>query len=73
MTGSTAALIGCTIVMPCTYNVIKQRLPDAVITSALGISKGRDTAFAGAVDGLQINNTVYDFEHFGVRKTVPRP
>jgi hypothetical protein len=72
-TGSTGTLINCTIVSPCSFNVLKQRLPDAVISSALGISTGRNTVFLGAVDGLQVNNTVYDFEHFGVRKTVPLP
>lgn len=30
-------------------------------------------SFAGAVDGLQINDTVYDFEPSGVRRTIPRP
>jgi hypothetical protein len=34
---------------------------------------GRNAIFAGAVDGLQINRTVYDFEPFGVRRRIPRP
>ena len=43
-------------------------MPDATILSAQ-ITKGRDFAFTGAVDALQINNSVYDFEPFGVTKT----
>jgi hypothetical protein len=30
------------------------------------VTKGRDYAFQGAVDGLRINGTTYDFEPFGV-------
>jgi hypothetical protein len=37
-----------------------------------GISKGRDFAWQGAVDGLRINGTTYDFEPFGVTE-VPTP
>jgi hypothetical protein len=33
---------------------------------SLAISKGRDDAFNGAVDALQVNGTVYDFEPQGV-------
>ena len=39
---------------------------------SVAIAKGRDYGWAGAVDGLRINATVYDFEPFGV-KTVPAP
>jgi Collagen triple helix repeat (20 copies) len=35
------------------------------------ISKGRDYAWTGAVDGLRINNQVFDFEPFGVRTLAP--
>ena len=30
------------------------------------LTKGRDYAFSGAVDALQLNDTVYDFEPLGV-------
>ena len=33
---------------------------------SLAVSKGRDDAFNGAVDALQVNKTVYDFEPQGV-------
>ena len=39
---------------------------DAVISFSVQISKGRDFAFSGMVDGLRINDTLYDFEPFGV-------
>ncbi len=37
----------------------------------LGITKGRDFSWQGAVDGLRINDTVYDFEETGVFETDP--
>ncbi|MGH3378137.1 MAG: hypothetical protein ACRDP6_25755 [Actinoallomurus sp.] len=72
-TGATGTAIGCTVVNACSFNVLKSRLPNAVVSLSLGISKGRDSAFAGAVDGLQVNNTVYDFERNGVRRRAPKP
>ena len=38
--------------------------PPTIISS--GVSKGRDFEFHGAVDGLRINNKVFDFEETGV-------
>lgn len=38
----------------------------AKVSYSVAISKGRDHAFSGAVDGLEINDKVYDFEPFGV-------
>jgi hypothetical protein len=35
------------------------------------ITKGRDFAFNGAIDGLRIDDTVYDFEETGVFTTTP--
>jgi hypothetical protein len=71
--GTIGAVTGCTQVTPCSFATLKSRLPNAVISLSIGISVGRNAIFAGAVDGLQINRTVYDFEPFGVRRTVPRP
>jgi hypothetical protein len=39
----------------------------------VGVTKGRDFAFAGAADGLQINDTIYDFEPFGVEEVDATP
>ncbi|SDL13582.1 hypothetical protein SAMN05421874_11689 [Nonomuraea maritima] len=66
-TGATGTDIGCTLASPCTFQFIRSQMPQAVISYSLGISKGRDDAFVGAVDGLQVNGTVYDFEFTGVR------
>ncbi|MFC4536498.1 hypothetical protein [Sphaerisporangium dianthi] len=65
-TGATGTLINCTLIAPCSFDDLKARLPNAVITLSLGFIE--DTAFIGAIDGLQVNNTVYDFEPLGVRK-----
>jgi hypothetical protein len=37
----------------------------------VGVGKGRDDAFQGAVDDLQINNQVFNFEPFGVSTEAP--
>jgi hypothetical protein len=70
-TGATGALIGCTLLSPCTFDELKTRLPAAVITLSLGFTEG--DPFIGALDGLQVNNTVYDFEPLGTRKLVLTP
>ena len=49
---------------------MKAAVPNATLYT-VQISKGRDWAFSGAVDALQINNAVYDFEPFGVSQTTP--
>jgi hypothetical protein len=53
----------------CTFDQVMDLLEDggpaATILSA-GVSKGRDYEFHGAVDGLRINGTVFDFEETGV-------
>ncbi|MDH2430507.1 hypothetical protein [Sphaerisporangium sp. TRM90804] len=69
-TGATGVLINCTIASPCTFDELKTRLPDAVITLSLAFTVGPDAPFIGAIDGLQVNNTIYDFEPLGVRKLV---
>jgi hypothetical protein len=71
--GTLQAMTGCTLVAPCSFAFLKSRLPNAIVSLSIGISVGRNAIFAGAVDGLQINNTVYDFEPSGVRRRIPRP
>ncbi|MFC4005973.1 hypothetical protein ACFOY2_01975 [Nonomuraea purpurea] len=71
-TGTTGTTIACTQATPCSFADLKTKLPNAVISYSLGISKGRDTPFIGAVDGLQVNETVYDFEFSGVRTRFAR-
>lgn len=61
----------CTQAARCTFAELKASLDDGgeeatVLTAAVG--KGRDHMWIGAVDGLRINNRVYDFEEDGVRE-----
>lgn len=65
LTGQTGTDTGCNQTTYCTLAEVKAALPDATLFT-VQISKGRDYAFSGAVDALQINSTTYDFEPFGV-------
>lgn len=67
LTGGETA---CTQAAPCTFAQVKASLNDGgaaplIYTAAVG--KGRDHLWTGAVDGLRINNDVYDFEANGVK------
>ncbi|MCX5173554.1 hypothetical protein OG616_36750 [Streptomyces antibioticus] len=60
----------CTQAAECTFDELKASLNDGgdgatIYTAAVG--KGRDHMWIGAVDGLRINDNVYDFEANGVR------
>lgn len=69
LTGAAGGATGCAT--SCTWAQIKTALDDSgsvgrpIIYSA-AVSKGRDNAWVGAVDGLRINQTIYDFEADGV-------
>jgi hypothetical protein len=68
-TGSVGVTTGCNQVTTCTFAQAKASLndgppPPTIYTIAVG--KGRDNNWAGAVDGLRINSSVFDFEFFGV-------
>ncbi|MFD3564922.1 hypothetical protein ACFWVU_35465 [Streptomyces sp. NPDC058686] len=72
LTGAEGTATGCTASAPtpCTFAQVKAALDDGgdapkILTVAVG--KGRDHLWAGAVDGLRINDTIYDFEANGVR------
>jgi len=67
LTGAAGSATGCND--GCSFAELVDALddggePPVILTVAVG--KGRDTAFVGAVDGLRINDTIYDFESFGV-------
>ncbi len=69
LTGAAGTTTGCALATPCTFAAVKTALADAgepatIYTAAVG--KGRDFMWIGAVDGLRINDTVYDFEADGV-------
>jgi hypothetical protein len=63
LTGRAGAATGCA--SACTLTQIKDRLPDATISSVM-VNKGRDFEWQGAVDALRVNDTVADFEEGGV-------
>ncbi len=52
----------------CTLAEIQAKAPDAEVSYSVGLGKGRDHQFQGAVDNLKINGTDYDFTQFGVVK-----
>lgn len=70
LTGAAGTATGCALATPCTFAGVKAALdadggePATIYTAAVG--KGRDFTWIGAVDGLRINDTVYDFEADGV-------
>jgi hypothetical protein len=71
--GSVAAATGCDQTLTCDFAAAKQSLIDQNDASGdatidtVAVSKGRDDEWVGAVDGLRINNNVYDFEPTGVK------
>jgi hypothetical protein len=70
LTGAAGTATGCPLSGGlCTFAQIKAALDDGgdvatILTAAVG--KGRDFAWQGAVDGLTINDDVFDFEESGV-------
>ena len=68
-TGAAGVCTGCNMVTTCTFTAAKASLndgPPAPIFYSVAVGKGRDSLWVGAVDGLRMNNTVYDFEPLGV-------
>jgi hypothetical protein len=68
-TGGAGPATGCTLATPCSFAALKAALPNAVVSFSLSFTKGRDDAFNGAVDCLEVNANLYDFEADGVHKT----
>lgn len=72
---AVATATGCTQALTCSLADAKQALVDendgsgAATINTVAVSKGRDDAWVGAVDGLRISSTVYDFEPYGVVAT----
>lgn len=76
LTGNAGTATNCTLNNRCTFAQLKAALDDGgasgapqILTAA--VVKGRDFTYSGAVDGLRINNVVYDFEPFGVVERAP--
>jgi hypothetical protein len=62
----------CQVSNPCAFSDLLAQLgPNGRVSFSLGITKGRDNEFTGAVDAIRVNDTVYDFEPEGVRTTTP--
>jgi hypothetical protein len=55
----------------CTFSELKSMLGANAKILSVGITKGRDFAWNGAVDGLRVNDKVYDFEAAGVFAATP--
>ena len=68
LTGAAGTGSGCNQTTYCTLEQVKAAMPDATLYT-VQVGKGRDYAFSGAIDALQINSTTYDFEPFGVIET----
>jgi hypothetical protein len=75
--GLTGADMPCNINgVRCTWTELQAALNDGgeeATIATVQLTKGRDFAFSGAVDALQINNEVFDFEPTGVVTTTPAP
>ncbi|MBA2952433.1 hypothetical protein GON03_20645 [Nocardioides sp. MAH-18] len=65
LTGAAGSSTGCTLAHYCTLGEVRSALPQATLLTVT-ISKGRDRAFSGAVDGLRVDDQLFDFEPLGV-------
>jgi hypothetical protein len=70
LTGSAGTATGCDQVAHCTLQQVKASFTahgaqPTIDTVTVGY--GRDSMWIGAVDGLRINQNIYDFERNGVR------
>ena len=69
-TGSAGVTTGCNQVTFCSFTQAKAALDDGGDTPVIytvSVGKGRDSMWIGAVDGLRLNDRVYDFEDGGVK------
>jgi hypothetical protein len=78
LTGSegNAGVTGCNQTTLCTFDELQTALDDGTnppVIYTFQVAKGRDNAWVGAVDGLRLNDTIYDFEPFGVNEVDATP
>ncbi|MEA2322051.1 MAG: hypothetical protein QOD81_1901 [Solirubrobacteraceae bacterium] len=69
LTGAAGAATNCNQTTTCSFAQVQAALNDggeSAVIGTVGVTKGRDFAWQGAIDGLQINSAVYDFEETGV-------
>lgn len=72
LTGAEGGVTGCTGGSPCSFADLMTALDDGAnppTILSVQVVKGRDNAWVGAVDGLRLGATIYDFEPFGVVET----
>ena len=70
-TGSVGVTTGCNQATTCTFTQAKTSLNDGGQTPiffSVAVGKGRDNLWSGAVDGLRLNSSVFDFEADQVRE-----
>ena len=72
LTGAAGTATGCNQVTYCTLAEVQTRLPNASILT-VQITKGRDAAWHGSVDGLVIGADTIDFGEPAVVAPVPGP
>ena len=69
LTGAAGTATGCLIGTPCTFAALQTALADGgdlATILTVQVTKGRDFSYQGAVDGLRINDRLFDFEEKGV-------
>jgi hypothetical protein len=69
MTGAAGTATGCNQTTTCSFTQMQAALADggdAATILTVGVTKGRDFEWQGAIDGLRINSQVFDFEANGV-------
>lgn len=80
LSGAAGTATGCNQATYCDLDEVQTALaeggnPDATpaLIGSIAVTKGRDHSWVGAVDGLRVNDTIYDFEPFGVQETDATP
>ncbi|MFF0014699.1 hypothetical protein [Streptomyces sp. NPDC005374] len=66
----TGAETACKLATPCTFTALRASFSSLGATPtvfSVAVGKGRDNMWIGAIDGLRLNNHIYDFERDGVR------
>jgi hypothetical protein len=74
LTGGAGTTTNCNQTTYCDWDGVQTALADggeAATIFTVSVTKGRDFKWVGAVDGLRVNNAVYDFEPTGVREVAP--
>jgi hypothetical protein len=73
LTGAAGPATNCNQTTTCTFAQAKTALAQGTGATiyTVGVTKGRDHAWQGAIDALRINTQVFDFEETGVKTGTP--